>query len=303
MIFHGYLDSFSVVGQNLVLSGWANEAALEIWYDGSPLAISAANVPRPDLVPVFGSEALGWGFTACAALPVYASEREKFKIKLNEGVCFDNPAIRFRVDSDKNFDAMTASFRNTVANKGGRLLEIGSRARSGSIYRRWFPDDIDYVGMDVAAGPNVDVVGDAHHMSRILSGKFDFAFSMAVFEHLMMPWKVAIEMNKVMNANGEALIISHAAWPLHEEPWDFFRFSTDSWRSLFNAHTGFEVVSAQYQYPASIVPFYAATSDFEKMSRGPTYLLSGCHVRKISECKVEWNAEVGEVYDLAYSHV
>jgi hypothetical protein len=125
---------------------------------------------------------------------------------------------------------------------------------------------------------------------------------MAVFEHLLMPWKVALEMNKVLRQGALGLIISHAAWPLHEEPWDFFRFSKESWRGIFNAHTGFEVVDAQYRYPASIVPDYINDSNFQQMSLGPTYLLSGCIVRRTGPARVEWNAEVADIYDLSYSH-
>jgi hypothetical protein len=125
---------------------------------------------------------------------------------------------------------------------------------------------------------------------------------MAVFEHLLMPWKVALEMNKVMTEGGLALIISHGAWPLHEEPWDFFRFSKESWAGIFNAHTGFAVLEANYQHQASIVPHYIHSPDFEAMSAGPAYLLSGCLVRKVSAPQVAWDAEVGEVYNLGYNH-
>lgn len=156
--------------------------------------------------------------------------------------------------------------------------------------------------MDITDGPNVDIVCDAHHLSRHTDRTFDFAFSMAVFEHLLMPWKVALEMNKVLNEGALGLIISHASWPLHEEPWDFFRFSKESWRGIFNKHTGFEVVDAQYQYPASIVPDYINDANFQNMSLGPTYLLSGCIVRRTRHALVEWNAEAAEIYDLSYSH-
>lgn len=182
------------------------------------------------------------------------------------------------------------------------MLEIGSRDRSGSSYRNWFSDISEWVGLDVMAGPGVDVVGDAHHLSRHVSGTFDFAFSMAVFEHLLMPWKVAIEMSHVLKPGGKALIISHAGWPLHEEPWDFWRFSRQAWSGIFNEHTGFKVIDAQYQYPARIAPDYIAGPDMASMSQGVTYLLSGCLVEKICEAKVEWDAEASEIYNLQYSY-
>ena len=300
--YHGYLDRFSILNRAVVFEGWANEADIEIYYDHNRLNLSLAPVKRPDLVPVFGKDAEGWGFCACATLPTNEIDRTKFKLRLSQGIPSANIDI-FSAASDKEFTQMVNAFREAVAQEPDpSLLEIGSRARSGNAYRQWFPEKLDYVGMDVHAGPNVDVVGDAHHLSRCVNRSFDFMFSMAVFEHILMPWKVALEMNKTLSDGGKALIISHGSWPLHEEPWDFFRFSKESWRGIFNVHTGFRVVDAQYQYPASIVPFYSNDSNFETMSKGRTFLLSGCFVEKIGPPQVAWEAEASAVYNLNYSH-
>ena len=60
-------------------------------------------------------------------------------------------------------------FRDFIASVNGlerpRLMEIGSRARSGNIYVQGFAEHVSYVGMDIVPGPNVDVVGDAHALS------------------------------------------------------------------------------------------------------------------------------------------
>ncbi len=143
-----------------------------------------------------------------------------------------------------------------------------------------------------------------HELSRCLDRRFDFIFSISTFEHLLMPWKVALEMNKALNDGGKALIISHGSWPLHEESWDFFRFSKESRYGIFNVYSGFHVVDAQYQYPASIVPFHRGGdgSNFEILSHGPTYLLSGCVVEKIGPPQVAWGAEVSAVYAVHHSH-
>ena len=72
-----------------------------------------------------------------------------------------------------------------------------------------------------------------------------------------MPWKVALEMNKTLNDSRKALIIAQPSWPLHEEPWDFWVWKKSAWRCVFNVHTGFRVVDAQYQSAASIMPLYS----------------------------------------------
>src|SRR5271167_4950120 len=83
-----------------------------------------------------------------------------------------------------------------------RVLEIGSRARSGIIRRQLF-DGKQYTGIDVLDGPNVDIVGDAHLLSaHIMPESVDAVYSVSTFEHLAMPWKVAIELNKILRTGG-----------------------------------------------------------------------------------------------------
>ncbi len=196
---------------------------------------------------------------------------------------------------------MLSAFREETS-KGGRALEIGSRARSGNTYRHLLDGNVDYVGMDIAAGPNVDVVGDAHHLSRYVQGKFDFVLSISVFEHLLMPWMVALEMNKVMNEGGYAYIQSHAAWPLHEQPWDFWRYSKDAWHGIFNPHTGFSIVDKGYAMQCAVVPDFAAGGSVQGLDAQPSYLLSACMVRKTGKARVRWDGEASDVYDLHYDH-
>ena len=302
MVAHYYLDRFSLLGHFVILEGWANDFDLELSYDGQHIALSVQPIPRPDLVSTFGEEAKYWGFAACGALPTNIIDRNLFKLRYNREIERVAPQDQFSASEDLKFSSMVAAFQREVDSRGGSLLEIGSRMRSGAVYRSWFQNLKDYVGFDVMEGPNVDIVGDAHHLTRHVNRKFDFIFSIAVFEHLLMPWKVALEMNSILNQGGAALIIAPHAWPIHEEPWDFFRFSKESWSGIFNQHTGFEVVDARYQHPASIVPFYAHNEHFQSMSLGPAYVMSGCYVRKNAPAKVQWDAEVSEVYDVNYTH-
>jgi hypothetical protein len=295
-----HLDRCSILGGCLVAEGWASGFKPELRHNGTKLDISVVRVDRPDLAKAFGARAMRWGFRLCAALPAVQGD---LSLRLNAEHTVQDPGSAFAGPGQPGYAAMVERFRAAVQARGGRFLEIGSRARSGTRWRdALFPFQLDYVGLDIAEGENVDVVGDAHHLSRHVSGVFDFIFSVSVFEHLLMPWKAALEMNKVMGADALALIVSHPAWPLHEEPWDFFRFSTEAWRSLFNAHTGFELLDAQYHGPASIVPLYADSPTAATMYGARSFLLSGCLVKKVAAPKVAWEAEAAEVFDLAYAH-
>jgi hypothetical protein len=92
----------------------------------------------------------------------------------------------------------------------GRVVEISARARSGVTRRHLIPDQHTYLGVDIRDGENVDLVLDAHQLSRgIAPASVDALFSFSVFEHLAMPWKVALEFNKILKVGGVGFIMTH----------------------------------------------------------------------------------------------
>jgi hypothetical protein len=60
------------------------------------------------------------------------------------------------------------------------VLEIGSYDNNGSI-RSIFPNNIDYLGLDLTEGPNVDMVYDGYNLN--LNKKFTLTICSEVFEH------------------------------------------------------------------------------------------------------------------------
>lgn len=295
------IESLCVLQGAVVCTGYSNVGPPSLYYDGLQVAAIHVSVERPDLVASFGAEAAGWGFRLCALPPIAEPEHARIAVRFLGGELRSHGRFSVPTETDREYQALCESFR-TETDRGGRLLEIGSRARSGNVYKSLFSDKVEYTGLDVTDGPNVDVVADAHHMSRHLDGTFDFAFSISVFEHLLMPWKVALELAQVMNMGGVGLIQSHSAFPLHEQPWDFWRYSRDAWRGIFNAHTGFEVLKTAYAGLAWTVPAFATGSAGQNMDRHPNYVLSACLIRKVGDPLVRWDAETSNVYDLDYKH-
>lgn len=146
------------------------------------------------------------------------------------------------------------------ARPGLRVLEIGSReVTSRSIARDRFAP-AEYVGFDYYAGPNVDVVGDAHKLSSYFNNeKFDLVYSSAVFEHLAMPWVVATEISKLLKVGGTVFVETHFSFSSHERPWHFFQFSDMALRALFSRAMGFECVDAGMSNP--IVGRFSSMAD------------------------------------------
>jgi hypothetical protein len=142
---------------------------------------------------------------------------------------------------------------------GMRILELGSREVTGKSSARANFANAEYVGFDYYAGPNVDVVGDAHKLSSYFEAKFDLIFSSAVFEHLAMPWIVATEISKLLNVGGHVFVETHFSHSSHERPWHFFQFSDMALRCLFSPAMGFECIEAGMSNP--LVARFSALAD------------------------------------------
>lgn len=174
---------------------------------------------------------------------------------------------------------------------GKRVLEIGSRVVTGSNFRSNFKN-AEYVGFDFYPGENVDIVGDAHKLSSYFEPgtKFDLIFSSAVFEHLAMPWKVAEEINKMLNIGGYIFLETHYSYSAHERPWHFFQFSDMALKVLFPKEMGIKTIEAGVSNPIDGV----FSENAAPYLRGKVVPYLYCHSeflgKKIKEIKkFDWN--------------
>ena len=147
----------------------------------------------------------------------------------------DKPRL---VSHDQWVDYLSNNFNKPGLN----VLEIGSRVVTGENFRSRF-NKANYVGFDFYNGENVDVVGDAHKLSKYFPAEeFDLVFSSAVFEHFYAPWLVSEQISKVLKIGGSAFVETHFSFSAHERPWNFFQFSDQGLKVLFNKELGFEVL-------------------------------------------------------------
>ena len=183
------------------------------------------------------------------------------------------------------------------------VLEIGSRNVTGVTRRDLFPNAREFVGFDVIAGPNVDVVGDAHRLASVLPAeKFDVVFAISVFEHLLFPWKVVMEINKVTKPGGLVFVSTHPAWPAHELPWDFWRYQPAGLHALFHRATGFELVAVSDGLPAKI---YSLVDDpptrpmhTQSLNQGVAALAR--KTGAVRDDLLRWDVDPAEVIDTMY---
>ena len=181
-------------------------------------------------------------------------------------------------------------FLYSNSEKEHAILEIGSRNVTGFDHRAGFAQS-DYTGFDIHAGKNVDVVGDAHELSKYFTDKkFDLVFSASTFEHLAMPWVVAAEINKVLKPGGVVFVETHFAYGLHSLPWHFFHFTEQGLRALFAA-TGFKCIETAMSNPikarfADNADNYLAGQKIESMFCHVAYM--GCKVYDITQ--MDWSS-------------
>ena len=186
---------------------------------------------------------------------------------------------------------------------GGRvktIIDIGGRARSGKTLKAAYPG-IEVTVADITPAPDVDIIADVHELSRHVHEPFDAFMAIATFEHLIMPWKAAIEINKALKVGAPGYVVTHQTVGMHEVPWDFFRYSDKAWKGIFNVHTGFEIVDAGMTLPTMIIP-HVWQKQHNDAEQAVGYMMSAVVVRKISAPKVKWDVPVSDVTSDMYPH-
>lgn len=115
-----------------------------------------------------------------------------------------------------------------------------------------------YVGMDIAAGNNVDVVlKDPYAWAEIQDNSVDIILANQVFEHVEFPWITMSEIKRVLKPRGVAIIVSPAGGIEHKFPYDCYRIYPDGWRALCK-HAGLNAIETAAQWKPL---FYSDGSD------------------------------------------
>jgi SAM-dependent methyltransferase len=112
-------------------------------------------------------------------------------------------------------------------------LEIGAYDVNGSA-RQFFQGS--YVGLDMRAGPGVDVLGLGDALP-FASGAFEAVVCTEVLEHDRRPWRTIAEAARLLRSGGALLCSARGydqrgCFPVHEYPDDLWRFSLEGARVL-----------------------------------------------------------------------
>lgn len=270
--------------------------------DGTIVELNGYGVPSPDVVAQHGPAAANSRFRCRLLMDDSNSVMDsQIHAVLSDGTRHELKDHRQRwIDADVFHRLNSRFYEEMKALPGGRVLEIGSRDRPGVHRRPLIPSHLEYLGLDIMPGDNVDIVADVHELTKAVPAhSVEAVLGYSVFEHLLMPWKAAIEINHVLKVGGLLMLSTHQTWPVHEAPWDFWRYSDSAWHALFNKFTGFEVIETALGAPACVVAQTLLPSTLD-LDRQPAYLGSAVLTRKVSACHLSWDVDPGAVIQTSY---
>jgi len=107
-------------------------------------------------------------------------------------------------------------------------LDIGA---SGDDHKEYFPNRTT---LDVDASKNSDVIGDAHHLP-FKDESFEVIVCSEMLEHADNPQQVINEIQRVLKPGGLVVLTTRFAFPVHDAPSDYWRFTPYGLRKLFAA--------------------------------------------------------------------
>ncbi len=137
-----------------------------------------------------------------------------------------------------------ASLKNSLDKYAqGDLLDIGCGNKP---YERLISSKVKkYVGCDIvqSSSNKVDIIAPANNIP-LPDNTFDTVLSTQTIEHVEDHQGLISEAYRVLKSGGHFILSGPFTWPLHEEPYDFFRFTKHGFRFLLEKH-GFEIIELE----------------------------------------------------------
>jgi SAM-dependent methyltransferase len=130
------------------------------------------------------------------------------------------------------------------------LVEVGARAADGqeaiANLRPMFGAD-EHIGCDIQEGTGVDRIEDVHDLS-FADESIGTVICLETLEHVADPIRAVQEMHRVLRPGGVLAISSIMFFPIHEHPWDFWRFTPEGFERLLVPFENSLVLAHGYRY-------------------------------------------------------
>jgi SAM-dependent methyltransferase len=149
----------------------------------------------------------------------------KYQLKVNKQRIFDILLYFHHKILNKLINDQIKKFDK----KGNFVLELGAGNKS---YKTNFKH-AKVITTDLIDSNKIDEIADITNL-KYDPNTFDLIICNNVFEHLSDPIKGASEVYRCLKKDGELFLVVPFLFPLHDEPFDFFRYSSEGLKVLFN---------------------------------------------------------------------
>ena len=114
-----------------------------------------------------------------------------------------------------------------------KIADYGSFSVNGDL-KKIITKKHDYIGLDIAKGPNVDILMKDPYKIPLKSSSIDVLISSSCFEHVEHFWLSFNEAIRVLKPGGLFYLNVPSNGDYHTYPLDCFRFYPDSGKALVN---------------------------------------------------------------------
>jgi SAM-dependent methyltransferase len=116
---------------------------------------------------------------------------------------------------------------------GRKVIDIGSRNVNGTFKPIFKKLNVEYTGVDIDLGENVDIVlTEEYNWEELQPESFDIVIAGSVIEHCEYPWLFFDEVNRILKPNGLICVTAPAVWEEHKYPVDCYRYYPDGLKAL-----------------------------------------------------------------------
>jgi len=130
------------------------------------------------------------------------------------------------------------------------VVELGAMNVNGTL-RDTCPPVAAYIGLDMAAGPGVDVVIKPNAPLPLVSASADIVIASSVFEHDLYFWETFLELVRIVKPGGVLYINAPSNGLYHRYPVDNWRFYPDCGKVL-------ESWGRRHNYPLRLLESFVA---------------------------------------------
>jgi SAM-dependent methyltransferase len=154
---------------------------------------------------------------------------------------------------DIQWSVLVASLKLVAPRAQGRLLDVGCGNKPYEEYFR--PYVSEYLGIEHEATFAMTSAGNGDRRPDILydgvklpfpDRSFDTVLNVQVLEHTPYPGRLVCEMSRVLTDDGLLILVAPFQFRLHEQPHDYFRYSSHGLRHLCE-EAGLEVLETHPQ--------------------------------------------------------